>query len=536
VADRLIETRAAAPPPALRAIDAPRLRIEGLARSGGLAAAAGFAAVAAAVFAVHLPVLQSYFFGDDFVALADVSSRSTWAYLRDVFLLRDLTPNWRFLTGVYYLAIYRTFGLQALPFLLSSVLVHIATAGLIFWLVRRALGLTGPAVLAAAFFGLSAAHVPTVGQVTAFNNVLAGFLVTLSIVLLYEGALRERPRWWWIGSFASFGGAIAANESAAVLAPVLVLVAWWGTAQEHRSWRSGAQRVALLSLAHVLLGAAALATFSACQCTEATNVLSPGGHILDNLWMYLGRLLYPIGLEAPGDVGTAHLAAGITVGVIAALALLRGPGFARVAAVFLALALVPYIPIELWSASRYVYVAAIPFSILSALFLLQMSRLLGRIAPVFPVAIALVAIGVVGLSGWQTWEQEQAQASLSDDWRTLVTGLDETYPELPEESTVYVYGSEAFGVLFECAVLPAVGEVLWGETKVFTSLSGDLDQYRLRPGYRGYVVAERGDTFRPVSIPVASAAETRDASITLLPHVPPEAHGNLCLPGALRFP
>ena len=536
MADRLIEAGATAPPPMLPALDARRLRAEAVSHTEGLAAAAGFAAVAAAVLAVHIPVLQSYFFGDDFVALADVSSRGTWAYLRDVFLLRDLTPNWRFLTGVYYLVIYRAFGLDALPFLLSNVLFHIGTAGLIFWLVRRALGLTGPALLAAAFFGLSAAHVPTVGQVTAFNNVLAGFLLTLSIVLLYEGAAREETRWWWGGSVAAFGGAIAANESAAALAPVFILVAWWGTAQEGRPWRMDAQRVALLSLPHALLGGAAIATFTACQCTEAASTLSAGSHIEGNVWIYLGRLLYPIGLEPPGEPGSAHFAAGITVAVIAALAFLRGPGLARVAAVFLLLALVPYAPLDLWSASRYVYVAAIPFSILSALFFLQMSRLLGHVAPVFPVVIAFVAIGVVGLYSWQTWEQEQAQASLSDDWRSLVTGLDETYPELPEESTVYVYGSDDFGVLFQCAVLPAVGEVLWGEAKVFTFLSGDLDQYRIRPGYRGFVVAERGDSFRPVSIPVASAAEARDESITLLPHVPPAAHGNLCLPGALRFP
>jgi hypothetical protein len=536
VADRLIKAGTPAPPPLLPAFDARGLRVAGLARSGGLAAAAGFAAVAAAIIAVHLPALQSYFFGDDFVALSDVSSRSTWAYLRDVFLLRDLTPNWRFLTGVYYLVAYRTFGLDAFPYLLSSVLVHTATAGLIFWLVRRALAMTGPAVLAAALFGLSAAHVPTVGQVTAFNNVLAGFLLTLSIVLMYEGALREQPRWCWFGSAAAFGGAIAANESAAVLAPVVLFVAWWGTAQERRPWRTGATRVAMLASPHLVLGAAAIATFTSCQCTEAANQISYGWHIEGNVWIYLGRLLYPVGLEAPGEPGSAHFAAGIVVAVIAAIALVQGPGLARLAAAFLALALVPYVPLELWSASRYVYLAAIPFSILAALFFLQTARLLARVTPAFALAIAAVAIGVVGLYSWQTWEQEQAQAALSEDWRTLVSGLDETYPELPEESTVYVYGSDDFNALFQCAVLPAVGEVLWGEAKVFTFLSGDLNQYRIRPGYRGYVVAERGDTFRPVAIPVATEAETHDASITLLPHVPPAAHGNLCLPGALRFP
>jgi len=126
-----------------------------------------FLTAAGAIFLVHLPVLNHYFFGDDFVPLADIASRSTPRYIADLFLLRDETPNWRFLTGLFYLATYKTFGLNAFPFLLVSVLVHIGTAGLIFALLRRALKMVWPAALGALFFGLTPAAVPTVGQVTA---------------------------------------------------------------------------------------------------------------------------------------------------------------------------------------------------------------------------------------------------------------------------------------------------------------------------------------------------------------------------------
>lgn len=483
------------------------------------------------MLAVHAPVLGGYFFGDDFVPLADISTRSTWGYVRDLFLLRDLTPNWRFLTGLYYLVLYRAFGLHALPFLLSNVLVHIGTAGLIFWFVRRVTRENWPAFLAAMFFGLSAAYVPTVGQVTAFNNVLAGFMLMLSLVTLYEGFERQDQR-WWLASVVAFAFAIAANESAAVLAPVLALTIVWRAPARPDRWLYATA----LTLPFLILGAGALATFGACRCTEADGLLSSGGHVWSNLWMYLGRLLYPIGLEAPGHISSAHLAAGISVAVLAGLALLFGSGLARIAALFLALAIVPYLPIELWSASRYVYVAAIPFSILAALYFTWLGRLLGRFSPALAAAVALVALGVIGVYGWQTWDQEQELLSASKDWYTLTTGLDETYPDLPANSVVYVRGSPLSDALLQCAVLPAVGEVLWGDGKVFTYLQGDLSQYRTRPGYRAYVVDQHGDDFLPVDVPVASPTELIDPAITLLPHVPPNAHGNLCLSTAERFP
>ena len=412
-----------------------------LAARRALWAGAALAAVAGAIFIVHAPVLNHYFFGDDFVPLADAASRSTWGYVRDLFLLRDLTPNWRLLPGLFYLGAYRAFGLNAFPYLLTSVLAHVGTAGLIFWLVRRAMGTVWPAFLAAAFFGLTAAHVSTVGHVTAFNNVLSGFLLMLSLVTLYEGLARRRLRWWGVASALSFAGAIASNESVAVLAPVPGLVVLWKVSEVDGWWRQPQEwrRLALLSAPYGLIGGAALIGFGACRCTEAASVYSVGV-VFENFWIYLGWLLYPIGLELPGRVGTAHLAAGLVVVALALAMLLRGPALARVCVAFLLLALIPYLPLHFFLATRYVYLAAIPFSILAALLFAEAAAYGGRITPLLPPALALVALSVLGLYGWQTWSQNEFIADGSAQWRQLVTGLQERYPELPRRSQVYVRG------------------------------------------------------------------------------------------------
>ena len=458
-------------------------------------------AVVASVFFVHLPVLRHYFVADDFFDLADIASRSAWGYVRDLFLLRDATPSWRFLTGLFYLGAYRAFGLNPIPFLLTSVLVHIGTAMLIFLLVCRATDAIWPAFLASAFFGLTAAHATTVSHPTAFAHVLAGFLVMLSIVTLYEGLARRQVRLWGAFSLISFAGAIGANESVAVLAPVLGLVVIWKFSEVNDWWRWPRQwaRPALLAAPYVFLGGAAIASFSACRCTATANVYGLGDHAFGNLWIYLGRLLYPIGMEFPGRVGTAHLVAGVLVAALALAALFRGPALARVCVGFLFLAIVPYLPINWLLAPRHVYMAAVPFSILAALLFAEAARYGARLSPALPGALAVLAFGVMGLYGWQTWQQNQEFASASADWRTLATGLQERYPDLPQGSRVIVRGGPLTSGFWQGPVLGSLGQVIWGDVELFTAPEGVL-RVCTRPGGELYVVDFDGGRFTPVPV------------------------------------
>jgi hypothetical protein len=498
MADRLVDRSASATPlapaGARRALPAWRTLTLTARTRTALALGAAFAAV----LAVQAPVLGHYFFGDDFVPLADIASRSTPGYVRDLFLLRDETPNWRFLTGLFYLGAYKAFGLNTLPYFLASVLVHTGSAALLFHLVRRATESDWTALLAAAFFGLSAAPVPTVGQVTAFNNVLATFLAVLAVVLLYEGLERRQLIGPWLaGGAAAFAAAIAANESVAVIAPVFGLVALWKIPDGARWWRDARAwtRVALVSAPFAALGLAALAGFAACQCTEAE--LWSRDDIISNVWLYLGRLLYPVGLEFPGHVERAHMVAGPVALAVTLLFIARGPALGRIAAVFLLLAIVPYLPIGFWAAGRYVYLASAPFAVLAALLFAEASRHASRAVPAATAALAVVAIGALALHGWQSWEQNRDHADASGHWRALVTGLERRYPELPRDSAVYVRGGPLTGPLWQFYVLPAVGEVVWGGVSIRT-VPEDAPVVCVRHGVDARVVDYDGGRFTPV--------------------------------------
>ena len=469
--------------------------------------AAAFVATLAAVFVTHLPVLDHYFFGDDFVPLADMTLRTTPGYVKDLFLLEDATPNWRFLTGLVYFANFRAFGVDAFPFMLTAVAVHTATAGLIFWLVRRATGAVWPAVFAGALFGLSASHVPTVGQVTAFNNVLAGAFIVLGIVLLYEGLEREGPLPWVAAAAVSFVAAIASNDSAAVVAPVLGLVALWKGGGEGEWWRVPRAWVRPLAIAmpFLVIGSAALIAFGACECTQASRgtTWGSGDHIAGNIWIYLGRLVWPIVMEAPGEPGTAHIAAGTALMAVGAVALVRGPALARIAVVFIGVSIVPYVPLYWALAPRYVYLAAIPFSILGGLMLFEIVRLAARHAPALlpavAAAVATLALGALALHGWQQWEQNDRFAGETDEWRELVAALDTNFDDLPEQSKIYIRGGPLTMPLLQFTVLPAVGEVLYGGV-VIAALPEETEEFCLPPAGEMHVLDYDGGAFTPVEV------------------------------------
>ena len=503
-----------------------------IARVGGTVA---LIAAVLGTFLIQAPVLDHYFFGDDFVSLADFSSRGTLGYVKDLFLLQDETPNWRFLTGLAYGGIYRTVGLDALPFLLTSLSVHTMTAGLIFIFVRRVSRQVWPALLAALIFGLTPASVPTVGQVTAFNNVLGAFLLMLALVTLYEGLAREQLIPWTLASIVAFAGAVAANDLLALLAPMPVLVLGLCWSRDKDWWRDRRRFRQLIMIAtpFAIIGGAAIVALAVCDCTSvaASSRYGFGMHMLDNLWLFLGRLLYPVGMEPLGELETAHKVAGPVLAAVSLVLFVRGPAAARFAVAFLILALLPFLPLKLWSASRYVYLATIPFSMLAAFTVTDVARIGRAIGPVIPALTAFLVIGVLSLYGWQTVSQNDDFEVSTGDWRTLVTGLQDLYPELPEGSTVYVRGGSLWDeALLQCAVLPAVGEVIWGGVDVFFIY--DLGA-RIRPGYDVFFADAREEVFEDVLVPIARPGEE---VVTLVPQIPPGTTGNLCREDVPRLP
>src|SRR5712692_614128 len=83
--------------------------------------------VVALVVGIHIPTMHYYFFGDDFLPLGDIRTRSFPKYMSDVIFLRDLTPNWRPLTMLAYWVEFKAFGFNALPWRIVNLTLHVAS-------------------------------------------------------------------------------------------------------------------------------------------------------------------------------------------------------------------------------------------------------------------------------------------------------------------------------------------------------------------------------------------------------------------------
>ena len=102
------------------------------------------AAILLLTFAVYAPTLTDWFMRDDFLFLraAQTASRP-WVYIRDSFDFRSPGPpvDFTFYRPLYqasYLGFYKLFGLEAWPYHLLNVSVHLANAVLV-WLIARKL-------------------------------------------------------------------------------------------------------------------------------------------------------------------------------------------------------------------------------------------------------------------------------------------------------------------------------------------------------------------------------------------------------------
>ncbi len=430
-------------------------------------------AVLAIVFAFHAPTLGYSFFGDDFVALGDIAHKGFWAYSRDVLLLRDMTPHWRPLTMMVYWTEYQLFGLNAEGFRAVSLALHMGAAVCLYAFVVTHTNRVLAASVAAGFFGLTASHVHTVTYVTALPHVLATFLMLASLLSLQRWLNSGETR-WYVTSIVLYLAGIMANEASGVFGVILAIylglaamkyktpVVWFAISVAPFAAIAGSQALFLAS----------------CRCAGDSVSLSSPGAAIENMWIYLARLAYPVG-RLPGDASWVEWTAGSLVAVVIIAALIRGPFTARLAATGVVLMLLPYAPVKPWTATRYTYAGAAFFGILLGL---AIARLYDELAK---RRLADLAHGLGGLAttlfvagmGLQTFSQNDWFVKWSNSWRTLSTQLQANEERLPERSYVVVLDGEWSHSLWVPTWVPSVARTLYGD-----ALARDLPSWLFEPG------------------------------------------------------
>jgi tetratricopeptide (TPR) repeat protein len=135
--------------------------------------------------------------------------------------------NWHPLTGISHMLDCQLFQLNAGAHHLMSVLLHAATAILLFLLLGRMTGRCWPSALVAAIFAVHPLHVESVAWVSERKDVLSGLLFVLTLTA-YLGYVRRRfslLRYSVVILLAALG--LMAKPMLVTLPLVLLLLDYW---------------------------------------------------------------------------------------------------------------------------------------------------------------------------------------------------------------------------------------------------------------------------------------------------------------------
>lgn len=416
----------------------------------------------ALVVGIHVPTMESYFFGDDFLVLGDVRSQSFGTYMHNVIVLDDMTPNWRPLTMAVYYGEYHLFGLDAMPWRIVNLTFHVATIVVLYIFVLSVTKRLFVALAAAAVFGVSAAAVHTVTYVTAFPHVFSQFLLMSSLLAMhaYVSDGERRPAWYWL-SLLLFIAGFMANEGGVVLGAAVIAYYAFDSLFKRRDILDFTIKMFPFGVAATLL----VAGLAGCGCQGVEGgFYGVGMHIPQETFVYMSRLAYPVGEIDLRPSAMEWVWGSIVLG-FAIFFLLRGPNVARVAAIGMVIAVMPYVPGKIWTATRYSYMATPFFAILVAVAAGFVFHYAVKVWKPGAYALGALAIATVaGLYAWQTIIQTDPFLDETERWELLVEELQANYEEVPAGTTIYVVEEEGLwsNPFWQPTWMTSIGMALYG--------------------------------------------------------------------------
>jgi protein O-mannosyl-transferase len=217
-------------------------------------------------------------------------------------------------------------GLDPHWFHVTTVLVHVTATGMAFLIARKVLRGTGPALFAAAIFGVHPLQVEAASWISSVNDPLAAVHCFSSFLAYRKARAAGRTSGagvWWVISAISFFLALITKEVSVTL-PAIVLVDLWtssdGTAATKGSWRNVALGFGLTAALWLLLRTVVLGqTATVGLLAAGTKTLWSGPKIL---LLDLYRVVFPVGLSPHYDfrpVESGGMQFFLTLGILAVL-------------------------------------------------------------------------------------------------------------------------------------------------------------------------------------------------------------------------
>jgi Flp pilus assembly protein TadD len=413
------------PPPA----SAPPARAAAPARPSWTRPALWAGLIVVLTCVAYVPAMRGGFIWDDDAYVTNNTTLRDAAGLARIWLEPQSVPQYYPLVFTGFWAEYHLWGLAPLGYHVVNVLLHAASAVLLWRLLAR-LAVPG-AWLAAAVFALHPVHVESVGWITERKNVLSGlfYLAAFHAYLRFDDA--GRRRWGAYAACVALFVCALLSKTVTSSLPIAVAIALW--------WRRGRLEardlVPLLPLLVVGAGFGALTAWLEQHhvgAGEDWSLTRPERFLIAGRapWFYLGKLVWPHPLVfiyprwALDPHAWWQVALSVATVAVAAVAWAlrarvgRGPLAATLffgATLFPALGFVDVYPFRYsFVADHFQYMASIgPIALLCGLAVRGAARL-PRPAATIAAAALLAVLGAL------TWDQGYAYADLETLWRDTI--------------------------------------------------------------------------------------------------------------------
>ena len=214
--------------------------------------------------------------------------------------------NWHPLTTLTHMLDCQFYGLAAGGHHLTNVLIHTATAILLFFILRSMTGALWPSALVAAIFAIHPLRVESVAWISERKDVLSGLLFMLTLGA-YERYAREPGRASrYLLVLGLFGLGLMAKPMLVTVPFVLLLLDYWPLQrfkESTESWlgiprRLILEKIPLLAMSALVCGVTMLVQQPSIQPAGALSPAWRLGNVLNSYLIYLGQLFYPAWLAA----------------------------------------------------------------------------------------------------------------------------------------------------------------------------------------------------------------------------------------------
>jgi len=258
------------------------------------------AALMLATVICFYPLLKYFFAQDDFV-LMFTAARDGWGAISEYFSQK--TGMFRPLTkAAYFGLMYRAFGLDAAPYHVASVVLHLANVGLFYVLMRRLRVSMAAALTVTTLFALSISFFHVIAWISCIQQLLGECFMLAALVwgIDYMRHGSDRARW---GSLAAYILALLSIEQTFGVPIFLFLYAWLAPGAPNKGVKPNE---ALNKLApHVTVMAVYLVFMAFWKTVPQTGsyAFALGPNVAINFLTYIGWSLH-FGVVLPSRMAT----------------------------------------------------------------------------------------------------------------------------------------------------------------------------------------------------------------------------------------